>query len=66
MFKSIFVRFIKGAVAGAIASMGMVVIQTPSAWSDLNLLLGNLGLAAAFGAITGLLLALQKWATWQD
>jgi len=66
MFKSIITRFLKGIIAGAVASMCMVSITQPTAWVDFNSLLNSLGLACAFGAITGLLLAAQKWASWED
>lgn len=66
MTKSIITRFLKGIIAGAIASMAMVSITQPSQWTDFSSLLNSLGLACAFGGITGLLLALQKWASWTD
>lgn len=64
--QSTLTRFLKGAIAGAVASMGIVSWQTPTVWSDFSTVLGSLGIAAASGAITGLLLALQKWASWQE
>jgi hypothetical protein len=66
MYKSILIRFLKGAIAGAVASMSMVTIQQPSVWADFGTLFSSLGMAGLFGAITGLLLALQKWATWTE
>lgn len=66
MIKSIIIRFLKGAIAGAATSMGMVTMQQPAIWSDFHTLLNSLGIAAAFGSIVGLLLALQKLASWKD
>ena len=60
MFKSIITRFLKGIIAGAVASMSMVTITQPAIWTDFGTLFNSLGLACAFGGITGLLLALQK------
>lgn len=62
---SILNRFIKGIISGAVASMAMVTISQPSVWSDFGYILNSLGMAATFGAITGLILALQKWASWK-
>ena len=65
-YRAILMRFIKGAIAGAVSSMAMVSLQQPSVWVDFVPLLQSLGLACAFGAITGLLLAAQKWASWEE
>lgn len=64
--KSILMRFLKGIIAGAIASMSMVTITQPTIWADFGTLFNSLGLACAFGGLTGLLLALQKWASWTE
>lgn len=66
MLKSILVRFLKGAVAGAIAQMGLVSINSPQIWADFIPLLNSLGVAATFGAITGILLAGQKFYSWKE
>lgn len=66
MYKSIIKRFLKGIIAGAVSAMGLVTINQPTVWSDFPALLNSLGLACAFGALTGLLLALNKWASWTD
>ena len=65
-FKSVVMRFVKGAVSGAVAQMGMVTLSQPAIWGDFKPLLINLGMACAFGSLVGLLLALQKWASWED
>jgi len=59
-------RFLKGMIAGAVSAMGMVTYNAPSVWSDFKTILNALALAATFGALTGFLLALQKWASWKD
>lgn len=63
--KSVFNRFLKGVIGGAIAAMVLVSIQQPTMWSDFNTILNSLGLAGAYGALTGALLALQKLASWE-
>jgi len=65
-YKAILTRFLKGIIAGAVSSMAMVTITQPAIWSDFSTIFNSLGLACAFGAITGLLLALQKWTSWED
>lgn len=63
---SVLVRFLKGMIAGAVGSMAVVTINMPTAWSGFVQIFNSLGIAALFGAITGLLLALEKWATWTE
>lgn len=66
MFKSVLMRFLKGAIAGAVASMSVISYQTPVVWSDFHLILNNLAIACVAGAMGGLMLALQKWASWKE
>lgn len=66
MFKSVVSRFLKGVAAGAVASMGLVTVVQPAVWSDFPALLSSLGLACAYGALTGFLLALHKWVNWDE
>ena len=66
MINSVLKRFAKGAIAGAVTSMSVVTIQTPTMWSDFHLILNNLGIACVSGAMVGLLLALHKWASWTE
>ena len=63
---SVLIRLLKGIIAGAIASMGLVTLSQPAIWSDFNTMLSHLGLALVYGAVTGLLLALQKYVSWTD
>lgn len=64
--KAVLIRFLKGAIAGAISAMCMVTISAPTVWTDIITILNSLLMAGVFGAITGLLLAGQKWASWKD
>jgi len=66
MYNSLVKRFLKGTIAGAVSAMTMVTINVPSVWGDFNTILNSLIMAATFGAITGLLLSLQKWASWKE
>lgn len=62
----ILLRFLKGAVAAAVVSMGMVTIKQPAIWTDFIPLLQSLGIAGVYGGLVGLLLGLQKWASWTE
>jgi hypothetical protein len=64
--KSILTRFAKGFVAGADTSMVAVPLVAPVDWTGFLPILNSLAMALVFGGISGLLLALQKWASWQD
>lgn len=64
--KSVFKRFLKGAISGAVTAMSLVTMVTPSVWSDFNSILGSLAMAGLFGAINGLLLALNKAYAWKE
>jgi hypothetical protein len=66
LLNSVVKRFLKGIIAGAVASMCMVTINQPSVWADYGTIFNSLGMACAFGGITGFLLALQKWASWEE
>ena len=65
-YRAILTRFIKGAISGAVSAMALVTISQPSVWTDFLPLLNALGLAAAFGALSGLLLAIEKWSSWTE
>lgn len=64
--RSVLGRFLKGAIAGAVASMSLVSLSQPSVWGDFSVLLNSLSIAATYGAITGALLALQKYTSWEE
>lgn len=59
-------RFLKGMIAGAAGAMVLITFKVPTAWADFTAIFNALGIAASFGAITGFILALQKWASWKD
>jgi len=63
---SVLNRFGKGILAGAIASIGMVTLAEPSVWLEWTPLLNTVAKAGVYGGFTGLLLALQKWASWKE
>lgn len=63
---SVLNRFAKGIISGAVSAMVMVQFVQPTVWSDFGSIFNSLGIAGSFGAMTGLLLALQKWASWQE
>lgn len=59
--KIVFLRFLRGAVAGAVASMiGLQVVGVHS-FSDLQAFFSSLAIAGIFGGVTGGLLALDKY-----
>lgn len=60
MFKRILFRFLRGAIAGAVSTMA-VIIPAVNGWEELSIWLSTLALAGIVGAITGGLLALDKW-----
>ena len=64
--RSVLLRFLKGILGGAVASMVIVTIKQPVVWTEFLPLLSNLGMAGIYGGITGLLLALEKWSSWSD
>lgn len=65
-WSAVLVRFGKGALSGAVAAMSMVTLSQPSVWSDFSTLVASLALAGTYGALTGFLLALQKYVSWKD
>jgi hypothetical protein len=56
----VFLRFLRGFVAGAISSMVLVVSYSGSDWSELRSWLSLLVVAGVSGGISGGLLALDK------
>ena len=46
--------------------MVAVPIVMPVDWSGFASILNVLGIAGLFGGITGLMLAIQKWASWKE
>lgn len=66
MAKAVGLRFLKGAVAGAIAGVGAMSLVLPHTLAALLDSLYGLAYVAAFGFITGGLLAVEKWYNWTD
>lgn len=64
--KSVLKRFLKGFVSGAIATMVLVPAVSPVNFNTLKIWLLALLLAGIFGGVNGLILALQKWASWKN
>lgn len=59
--KVVFFRFLRGAIAGAVASMiGLQVVGVHS-FADLQAFAQSLAIAGIFGGVTGGLLALDKY-----
>jgi hypothetical protein len=64
--KSILIRFAKGLASGAITAMVAVPLIMPTEWKGFSEIAHNLLIAGSFGGGVGLLLALQKWASWTE
>jgi hypothetical protein len=58
--KSLLKRFLRGFVAGAVATTTTIVI-TFRDWSDVPSVLSMLGLAALAGGISGAILSIDKY-----
>lgn len=64
--KSVLIRFVKGFVSGAITAMVAVPLVMPVEWSGFASIVNSLAIAGTFGGGVGLLLAIQKWASWTE
>ena len=64
--KSTLRRFAKGFIAGAITAMTAVPVIMPSDWSGFFPILNAFAIAGVFGGMVGVLLAIEKWASWKD
>ena len=66
--KSILIRLLKGFIAGAVATLAtaVAVLNNVHTWTDLYTAFSMLALSAMIGGVTGLVLAAEKWASWQD
>lgn len=64
--KATFTRFAKGFISGAITAMVAVPMVMPIDWTGFSTIFNSLGIALLFGGISGLLLAIQKWASWKE
>lgn len=59
--KALFMRFIRGFVAGAFSTMVMINISGVSTFGDLKVFLSALGLSAIIGGISGAIQAVDKF-----
>jgi ABC-type proline/glycine betaine transport system permease subunit len=64
--KSISMRFLKAAVSGMFSALGLITIAMPSNWTEVPALLSMIALACLYGAVTGVIMAGQKWYSWRD
>ena len=64
--KSILIRLLKGTLSGVVGAMSIMTVSQPAMWSDFPVFFQNLLISGAYGAVTGLILAVQKWLTWDE
>jgi hypothetical protein len=64
--KSILMRLLKGAVSGAVSTILLLTFTVPTNWLELKNFIALVTIAGIFGAINGVLLALQKWYSWKE
>ena len=60
-FKSLAFRFLRGFIAGAVATMATMTPSIIASWRDLGIWLAALSLAGIVGGITGGILAIDKY-----
>lgn len=66
MYKSIALRFAKAAIAGALAQAALISVNNIQTWADLSSALNNIVLSLTVGAVSGILMAAEKWASWTE
>lgn len=59
-------RFIKAFVSGFCTGVAVISIGGVSQWSDLTLALNGLVVSGVMGGINGVIMALEKWASYKD
>lgn len=59
--KSVLLRFVRGFIAGFVATASVVTLSGLSTWVDLATALNSLTIAGVAGGISGGLLALDKY-----
>lgn len=64
--KSILMRFVKAAISGMFSALGLITIAMPKNWTEVPALISMLLLACLYGAVTGIIMAGQKWYSWKD
>jgi len=64
--KSVLLRLLKGTLSGIVGAMSVMTVSQPALWTEFPLFFQHLLIAGAYGAVTGLILAVQKWLTWDE
>lgn len=64
--KALIMRFVKGISSGIVASMSIMTVSQPEMWADFPTLFNKILLAIVYGAVTGLVLTIQKFLTWDE
>ena len=64
--KAVLKRFAKGFISGAVTTMALVPVISPASFKDIQIWLVALALAGMVGGVNGLILAIQKWASWKE
>lgn len=59
--KVVFLRFLRGAVAGAVSTMVVINFNGGQSFADLQSFISSLAIAGVVGGITGGLMALDKY-----
>lgn len=59
--KTLWLRFLRGAISGAVASMTTLQVAGAHSFADVTSFVHSLGVAGIMGAITGGLLAVDKY-----
>jgi len=59
--KTLWLRFLRGAIAGAVSSGSTITFVGGNSFSDLKSFLATLSIALIVGAVTGALLAVDKF-----
>lgn len=59
--KTLWLRFLRGAISGAVASMVAMQVSGAHSFADVKAFTYSLGVSGIMGAITGGLLALDKF-----
>jgi hypothetical protein len=61
LLKSVALRFVRGALSGAVSSMAVISYADVSTLTDLNRFLAGLAVAGIIGAVTGALMSADKF-----
>lgn len=64
--KAVLKRFAKGLISGAVTTMAVVPVISPADFKQIKIWLITLVLAGIVGGVNGLILAVQKWASWKE